>query len=586
MIGQRPTDPARRVNPPPAAKFWLAALLLAIWCAGMFGRGFWTPDEPREADIAWRMSWQSDKAVPLLAGEPFCEKPPLAYWAAALPIRLFGANALSTRLPNLLYAIVTALTVGMLAARSCGRAAGLMAAALISTFLLSYQAEIWFATDAPMLASVAAALFGAYVGFYAGNARERLGGYSLMHAALALGFLSKSAAAWLVPALALLTLIIWEKRWRELKRWELYAGLMVQAALILTWVGFVYAEPDGVEHLKVFFWNNLVGRFTHVDAPENLQYAAAHRNFPGKYFIELPMYLFPWTLGAIAAARRAWLRRGTHSDDYRAVRFALCASLPALLVLSLAATARNVYLAPALPGMALLMAWWGNGIRVDADRWEVRALRGTALLLLLAAAVLGLAATLIRLEAGGSLASPKSFISIATVGLILAVLLALRAWNSAERNVSMAQCALLAAYGALLLGPVAVIYGQVDRWQDLPSIAREVRHDTAGASLILLAPDETTRAVVDMYTSTSVRVVNGPLNEATLTRASAAASSSGAAILAQLPGRSAPNAGLARLLPRGENPLPAWAAFPGLRSVKVYALPNGRRYALLKAAAQ
>ncbi len=41
------------------------ALSMAV---GILGRGYWTPDEPREADIAWRMSWQTDKAVPLLAG--------------------------------------------------------------------------------------------------------------------------------------------------------------------------------------------------------------------------------------------------------------------------------------------------------------------------------------------------------------------------------------------------------------------------------------------------------------------------------------------------------------------------------------
>ena len=65
---------------------WIALALLMSWCVGMFGRGYWTPDEPREADIAWRMSWQPDKSVPILAGEAFCEKPPLTYWLAALPI--------------------------------------------------------------------------------------------------------------------------------------------------------------------------------------------------------------------------------------------------------------------------------------------------------------------------------------------------------------------------------------------------------------------------------------------------------------------------------------------------------------------
>ena len=88
-----------------------------------------------------------------------------------------------------------------------------------------------------------------------------------MHLGLAAGFLSKSAAGWMVPVLALLTLIVWERRWRELLRWELYAGVVLECALILTWVWFVYAGDDGPAHLKIFFWNNLVGRFTHVEAP-------------------------------------------------------------------------------------------------------------------------------------------------------------------------------------------------------------------------------------------------------------------------------------------------------------------------------
>src|SRR6202041_599283 len=258
----------------------LGSALLLAWCVGMFARGYWTPDEPREADIAWRMSWQADKAVPLLAGEAFCEKPPLTYWLAAIPVGWFGAQAWAARLPNLLYAFITAFGVGLLASRSAGRFAGLAGAAAISTFLLSYQVAIWLATDAPLLAAVSVALLGAYIGFYAGTRAQRLRGYLLMHIALGLGFLCKSAIAWMVPAMAIVTLAVWEKRWRELFRWELYVGVVLQAAMILTWVGFVYAGTDGPAHLKVFFWNNLVGRFTHIDAPNDLQYAAGHRNFP------------------------------------------------------------------------------------------------------------------------------------------------------------------------------------------------------------------------------------------------------------------------------------------------------------------
>src|ERR1700734_798211 len=196
----------KQLRPPIA----VAAALLLIWCVGIFGRAYWTPDEPREADIAWRMSWQADKAVPLLAGEAFCEKPPLTYWIAAVPIRLFGSQAWVGRAPNLLDAAITALAGGWLARRTAGRTAGFVGAAAMSTFLLSYQVAIWLATDAPLLAAVSVALLGAYRGFYATHTRERLSGYLWMHAALGLGFLSKNAVAWMVPALTIVTLAIWE----------------------------------------------------------------------------------------------------------------------------------------------------------------------------------------------------------------------------------------------------------------------------------------------------------------------------------------------------------------------------------------
>ncbi|MDE1923600.1 MAG: glycosyltransferase family 39 protein, partial [Gammaproteobacteria bacterium] len=210
----------------------LALAVLAAWCVGVLDRGYWTPDEPREADLSWRMSWQSDKAVPLLAGEAFCEKPPLTYWLAGASMRAFGTAAWSARLPNLLYALIAAAAVFALARRGAGPIAGVTAAAAIATLLLAYQVTIWLATDAPLLAAVSVALLGMYEGFYAERREARIGGYLLMHAALAVGFLGKSAAAWMVPVLALAALILWERRWRELIRWELYLGLPLQAAVI------------------------------------------------------------------------------------------------------------------------------------------------------------------------------------------------------------------------------------------------------------------------------------------------------------------------------------------------------------------
>ncbi len=568
------------------------ALALGI---GIFGRGYWTPDEPREADIAWRMSWQADKAVPLLAGEAFCEKPPLAYWVSGAAIRALGADAWAARLPNLLYALVTALSVGLIGRRACGPIAGAVAAAAIGTFLLSYQAAIWLATDAPLQASVAVALSGLYVGFYADRTAIRLRGYSCMHAALAVGFLSKSAAAWMVPTLAFLTLVLWERRWLELRRWELYAGLAIQAVVILTWVGFVYLGSDGADHLKVFFWNNLAGRFAHVDAPEQLQYAAAHRNTPGKYLIELPVYLWPWTLLVLAAIRRAWTRRGADPERMRLVRFALAAFVPTLAVLSVAATARNIYLAPALPGLALLLGWWARELLVAHDRWDAAALIGTAVLLLLAVTVAGGAVLLIAAESWDVLAARGAFLAVSAAGLLAGAMCAVSAWRAVRQGVMpRALVGLVLAYCALLIGPASQIYRRVDAWQDLASIGRAVGHDALRRPIILFAPDETTRAFMDMYVRTSVGLVPAPMTPASVGNLRAQlALAPDSVVVTQLPGRGpSPSLlalgrrwGLERLVPArppSSDQAPPWAAGLQLRVADRYALPNGRRYVLLE----
>jgi 4-amino-4-deoxy-L-arabinose transferase-like glycosyltransferase len=390
----------------------------------------------------------------------------------------------------------------------------------------------------------------------------------------------------MVPALAILVLVVWERRWRELARWELYAGLALEAVGILTWVAAVYRGPDGVEHLKVFFWNNLAGRFAHVDAPLGLQYAAGHRNSPGKYLLELPEYLWPWTLLAAAALRRAWLalraaRAG--APELRPVRFALATALPSLALLSVAATARNIYLAPALPGFALLLGWWAT--LESHDRWDVRALRGTAYLLLTAMLVFaGAGAVLLGPSAaGGSLA-------IAALGLLAAALLAIRADSAARHDRTQhAQLALLLAYCLLLIVPAWPLYREVNAWQDLPSVAQAIESDSRGRPLMLIAPDETTRAVIDMYARTDAELVPGPLGAAALSDLRARlAREPDAFVVTLLPGRELVGE-LRRTAERLDaraldDELPTWIAASGLKIAHRYALPNGRRYALLESA--
>lgn len=572
---------------------WLLAVmgtLLIVMSVGLFARNLWTPDEPREADLAWRMSGQQLKAVPLLAGDQFCEKPPLTYWAAALPVSVLGFSPWSVRLPNLLYALVTVLAVGLMARRLAGPVAGLAAGAAVGTFLLGYQTMIWLATDAPALAFVSVSLLGLILGFYATGSRERFGGYALMHLALAGAFLSKSALALLVPALTFATLIVLERRWREMLRWELWAGLPLSLGPVLAWVWAVYTGPNGPANLKIFFWNNLAGRLALVDAPPQFQYALAHRNSPGKYLLELPLYLWPWTLLVVAAVWRAWRVRGSASA--RTPRVALAACVPAVVVLSFAATARNVYLAPALPGFAVLVGWWVSEIARGSDRWDVRALRATSALVIIAT-LLGTAALTILAFDSPSFAQMKPALMIlAAAGMGLALYTAIDAWINAAQTPLAAAASLFFGFCCLLSAPCWLGYAQINRWQDLSVLGARIRTDLDNAPLALLAPDETTRAFVDLYVSSRAAADHGSgtaqPDAATLQRL--LQDGRGTAVLVQVDGRSY-SSGIQRLSralgrrePRSVHQELAWAEAAGFRPAHVYALPNGRRYALFEPA--
>lgn len=567
----------------------------------MFDRTYWTPDEPREADIAWNMQSQPHRALPMLGGKPFMEKPPLTYWMTAAAMHVFGDNAAAARLPNLLYAVLATLAIGALAQSMVGPAAALTAALIAGSSLLGWRVAIWVAPDAALVAGCAIGLLGVWRGYRASRGRAKLLWYGLMHVGALLGFMAKSAPGWLVPALALLVLIAWERRWRELLCWELYAGLLLQALVIGSWVLAVWRGPDGLGALRVLFWNNLAGRFAHVAAPAQFDYSQGHQNWPGKYFVQLPSYLYPWTLLALAAVWRAFARLRRPDARASAWRFAASASLPFLLLLSVASTARDVYAAPTIIGFALLVAVWLDDAQSSAsalDRW---ALRYTGLLIGLLALIAALALTALAAE-GTWIGWPLAIVSMLTIAVPL--LLMLRCATRALRQHQL-QRSLLFSYAAYVL-PFTVIaltlFPVIDRVQNLQVLAGQVRATLDGGRLALLNPDETTIAMMNFRRTDLCDVIDGEASPGGSANASAAAHANAGAvqrwfathgttdrILVKLPGRAmGPLTSLAaRFSPQsapGDGVAGALQQAGVATLLRRFELPHGRRYALLEPA--
>ncbi len=597
------TSPRSRAPVRPPGLLVLLALA-PLWLVGIFGRDLWTPDEPREADIAWRMSLQSDRALPQLAGEPFLEKPPLSYWMSAAGVALFGDSAGAARAPELLYAAIAAWSIASIGLAMQAEAMAAMIGALVAmSALIAFRVSVWLAPDACLLGGCAVALLGAWRGYIAPRGPAKAGGYALMHLGAAVGFMAKSGPGWLVPGLALLGLVVWERRWQELRRWELYAGFLLQAAIIGPWLLAVSRESNAAETLRTLFWHNLVGRFTRISSPPSLDYTSGHRNSPGKYLLELPLYLLPWTLVVAAALVRAWQRVRHPSPDARAWRFALCASLPFLALLSLAATARDVYAAPALLGFGLLASLWANAAQLSCGPLEHLALRSSRYLTALIAWILA-AALAVLAAAGEARAGVCAAIGLA---VIAAAHLAIAGASRAEQAGDL-QRSLVWIYGgwaAPLCLAALVVFPVIDRWQDLPALARQIHADTAHESLALLDPDETTIAMLDRGLRTPFTILStarvsarnpaagafavardAPVGARELVQTWFHAEGGGARVLLLLPGHAEGSllrwlARFAPYTPPSDGLAGELTAAGAAAVVQRYELPQGRRYALL-----
>ena len=114
-----------------------AVVALALVVAPLLASApLFDPDEGLHAAIAQEMVQRGDYLTPTFRGEPFLDKPILFFWAEAVSLRLFGANATAVRVPPLLFGLFGMLTVALLGRALFDESAGLMAGIVYGTMLL------------------------------------------------------------------------------------------------------------------------------------------------------------------------------------------------------------------------------------------------------------------------------------------------------------------------------------------------------------------------------------------------------------------------------------------------------------------
>ncbi len=362
-------------------------LLLACACAVLFFiRLGATPliglDEALYAGTAREMAASGNYVVPTYNGQPFFDKPPLAYWLQALCVRLLGVSSLAVRLPSALAATGLVLLTAVLGLRLYGRGAGLLAGMALATAVYTLPLARLCSLDQLFSLSITAALGGYLLAHLRIWPRW---GYVLAWAATGVALLVKgpAGAVLIVGVIAAYGIII---RWGASGEtgdtrgalWPHVLGLVLMLAVAAPWYVLVQRETGGA-FLREFIIH------------QNLQRAMGedfHHNMP--FWFYLPIYLagfFPWSVYVPLAWRRQVRLRPSSSAE-RACLFCALWTVAVVAVFSVSRSKLPSYIYPAYPPSALLVGLlWSKAI----DAKSIESLHRASAAALVVAVVLGAA---------------------------------------------------------------------------------------------------------------------------------------------------------------------------------------------------
>jgi 4-amino-4-deoxy-L-arabinose transferase-like glycosyltransferase len=320
-------------------------------------------------DAARAMVESGDWLVPRYRGEPFFDKPALAYWLMAAAMEWLGPTAAAGRTVSAVAALGLIAASAWLGARLVGRESALAGVVVLATSV-AFMSFGRIAMSDMLLALFSTLAVGLGVRAWQAPAPWVVPALGLV---LGLGFLTKGPIALLLPGLGI-ALFSWPRRrdpWPV--TWlGLGTGVLLAALVGLGWFALVY-QRLGFEPLAHFFLRENLERFaaqTYDTGRGPLFYLGAYASVGA-----------PWSLLLPIAAWRA-LRPRPGDADTGGARFLLVWAASMLVPLSVSRGKLDYYLLPLLPALSLVV---GRYFAVGGWGGRERGMARAALVLLAAA---------------------------------------------------------------------------------------------------------------------------------------------------------------------------------------------------------
>lgn len=316
------------------------AAVLFFWFLG--AHDLWAPDEPFFGEGAREMLVDGQWLVTHVNGVVNSHKPPLFFWLIAIfSIPLGAVTEFTARLPSVLAALGTLALVMRLGRRWFGPKTAALAGLLLATTYMFWDKARWSQIDSLLCLLIWVAL-SAFEAWRSGEADGRRAG-ALFWCAAALAVLAKGPVGLILPLGIVIIVLAVERELGALRRFAPLVGPLVFVLVAGSWA--VAATLWGPADYSVIgaLREHFVERGMH----------GMHHLRPFWYYAErLPLSLLPWTALLPGALVLAWRNRRRSAG----LRLALVAAVFVVVFFSISTEKRDLYVLPALPAIALMMA--------------------------------------------------------------------------------------------------------------------------------------------------------------------------------------------------------------------------------------